>query len=131
MELLESYKKEVYIDIKMDQINILDKQLELPTLKHKWVSRLVDAKKRLNALNKKKKEIKKGVLATLEKDIPKSLPKSALEIKIDSSESIQKINDEIEDAELLIEYLEKVEKIFSSMSFDSKNIIDLIKMETT
>ena len=131
MDILEEYKKEIIEDTKIDQFNILDKQLMLPTIKHKWVSRLIDCKKNLNRLFKKKKDIKKIVVEQIQDSIPKSLPKAALDIKIEGSEKVKEINDDIEKYELLVEYLEKVEKIFSSMSFDIKNATDLIKMETT
>ena len=131
MDILENYKKEIIEDTKIDQFNILDKQLMLPTIKHKWVSRLIDCKKNLNRLFKKKKDIKKIVIEQIQDSIPKSLPKAALDIKIEGSEKVKEINDDIEKYELLVEYLEKVEKIFSSMSFDIKNATDLIKMETT
>jgi chaperonin cofactor prefoldin len=39
------------------------------------------------------------------------------------------INEEIEELELVIEYLEKAEKIFSSTTYDLKNAIELMKME--
>lgn len=131
MDILEEYKKEIIEDTKIDQINILDKQLMLPTLKHKWVSRLIDSKKSLIKLNKKKKDIKKMVIDQIQNDIPKNLPKAALDIKIEGSEKVKDINEEIEKYELLIDYLERVEKIFSSMSFDIKTATELIKMETT
>jgi hypothetical protein len=131
MDILEEYKKEITEDTKIDQINILDKQLMLPSLKHKWVSRLIDSKKNLNRLTKKKKDIKKIVVEQIQDNIPKSLPKAALDIKIEGSEKVKEINDEIEKYELLVDYLERVEKIFSSMSFDFKTATDLIKMETT
>ena len=131
MDILEEYKKEITEDTKIDQINILDKQLMLPSLKHKWVARLIDSKKNLNKLNKKKKDIKKLVVEQIQDNIPKNLPKAALDLKIEGSEKVKEINDEIEKYELLIDYLEKVEKIFSSMSFDFKTATDLIKMETT
>ena len=131
MDILEEYKKEITEDTKIDQINILDKQLMLPSIKHKWVSRLIDSKKNLNKLNKKKKDIKKLVVEQIQDNIPKNLPKAALDLKIEGSEKVKEINDEIEKYELLIDYLERVEKIFSSMSFDFKTATDLIKMETT
>ena len=36
----------------------------------------------------------------------------------------------IDDQELIIEFLEKTEKVFTSLSFDIKNIIEIMKMET-
>lgn len=131
MELLENYKKEINIDVKIDQLNILDRQMMLPAVKHKWVSRLVDAKQSLNRLNKKKKETRRQALEALVKNLPKGLPKTALDSKIEASEKMQIINDEIDETELMIVYLEKVEKIFTEMNFGIKNCVDLIKMETT
>ena len=129
--MLEDYKQEINIDVKVSQLDILDRQLMLPGLKHKWVSRLIDAKRECNRLNKKKKETRRLVLEALSKSIPSGLPKTALDAKIEATEAIQLINDQLDEAELLVEYLEKVEKIFSSMSFDFTNMVNLIKMETT
>ena len=42
---------------------------------------------------------------------------------------IAEINEEIEELELIIEYLEKAEKIFSSTTYDIKNAIELMKLE--
>ena len=131
MEILEKYKQEIKEDVKIDQLNILEKQMILPSLKHKWVSRLIDEKRNLNFLNKKKKDVKKKVLDSFENNIPKNIPKAALDLKIENSEIVQKLNENLEDSLILIQYLEKVEKIFTSMSFDLKTATDLIKMETT
>ena len=40
------------------------------------------------------------------------------------------IQNRIEEQELIVEFLEKTEKTFSSLSFDIKNIVEIIKMET-
>ena len=42
---------------------------------------------------------------------------------------MEKLADDIKSTELLVEYLEKVEKIYSAMTYDYKNIVELIKME--
>jgi len=44
--------------------------------------------------------------------------------------SIKAINEKIKEHKLIIEFLEKGEKIFSSMSFDIKNITEIMKLET-
>ena len=132
MVYLEEFKKELQEDTKIDQINLLEKQMMLPAIKHKWVARLIDQKRKLNSLERKKKAIRAGVLETLEKKgLPTGLPKSALDKKIDGSEEILKIVEEIEDTEIMIEYFEKIETIFRSMTYDMKNIIEINKLETT
>lgn len=132
MEVLENFKKELQQDTQIDEINLTQKQLMLPAIKHKWVARLIDQKRHLNSLNKKKKIIRVAVVASLEKEgMPPGLPKSALDKKIEGSDAMQKINEEIEDTEIMIEYLEKVETIFRTMTYDIKNIIDINRLETT
>jgi hypothetical protein len=128
--LFEQYENEITLDTQIDELNIMEKQLRLPAIKHKWVSRLINQKRHLNQLNKKRKEIKENVLSKL-KDIPQGIPKKILDSKLESTEQIVKIDEEINETTLLVEYLEKVEHIFKTMSYDLKNIIDINKLETT
>lgn len=128
--LFEEYEKEIFSDTKIDELNLLEKQLQLPAIKHKWVARLITHKRKVNNLQKKRKEIKEIVLSKMS-DIPKGIPKKMLDAKIDTTEEIQKIDEKIEEHNIMVEYLEKVEQIFKSMSFDLKNIIDINKLETT
>jgi hypothetical protein len=129
---LENITKELQLDTKIDEINLFQKQLMLPAIKHKWVARLIEQKQKLNTLKRKKKNVRLSVISSLEKDgMPPNLPKSVLDKKIDSSDAILKIDEEIEDAEILIEYFEKVENIFRSMTYDLKNVIDINRLETT
>jgi hypothetical protein len=128
--LFEEYENEITLDTKIDELNLLEKQLQLPAVKHKWVARLISHKRKLNILNKKRKEIKESVLSKLQ-DIPKGIPRKSLDSKIDSTEQIISIDEEIEETNIMIEYLEKVEQIFKTMSYDLKNIIDINKLETT
>jgi hypothetical protein len=130
MDLFEKYNLEIIEDTKIDQLNLLERQMMQPAIRHKWVSRLISHKRQKNDLEKRKKEIKEEVLKNLEKNgIPTGIPKTALASKVDSSESIQKINQEIQDVDLLIDYLERVEKIFASITYDFTSIINTIKME--
>jgi hypothetical protein len=132
MDILENFKKELQEDTQIDEIYLTQKQLMLPGIKHKWVARLIEQKRKLNSLNKKKKIIRVAVIASLEKEgMPPGIPKTALDRKIESSDAMQKINEELEDTEIVIEYLEKVENIFRSMTYDIKNIIDINRLETT
>jgi len=129
--LFEMYKEEIVRDTKIDEINLLEKQLCLPGIKHKWVARLIQQKREKNNLLKKRKELKEQVLEKIKDQIPPGIPKKALDVKLDSTEEIQKIDENIQDIDIMIEYLEKIEVIFKSMSYDLKNIIDINKLETT
>ena len=132
MDTLENFKLELDDDTKIDEINLLDKQMMLPAIKHKWVARLIYYKRTLNSLNRKKKELRESVLENFEKNgMPPGLPKSVLDKKIELSAPIVKIQEQIEDTEIIIQYLEKIETIFKTMTYDMKNIVDITKMETT
>ena len=125
--LFETYQKEIAEDIKVDELSLKDKTMLVPTIKHKWVGRLMMHKVQLKKLNDiKKKEIKK-----LTNNSPIPLSKATLDQAINGDESIVKIQNSIERLEVIIEYLEKVEKLTSSLTWDCKNLIDLQKLETT
>jgi hypothetical protein len=130
--MFEEFNKELQEDTKIDQINLLDKQMMLPAIRHKWVARLIEYKRKLNSLNRKKKALKESVLESLkQKGIPTGIPKANLDNKINSSDVVLKIQEDIEEVEIIIEYLEKVELIFRSMTYDYSNIVKLISLETT
>lgn len=132
MVIIEEIKKELEEDTKVDELNLLEKQLRLPAIKHKWVARLIEQKRYLYSLEKKRKTIRAAVYASYEKDgIPPGIPKTALDRKIEESKAIQEIDEEMTNAKLVIEYLEKIESIFRSMTYDLKNIIEINKLETT
>jgi len=132
MDKLEEFKKELQDDTQLDELNLLQKQLMLPAIKHKWVARLIDEKRKLNRLKNNKKIIREGVLTSMEqKGIPPGVPKAKIDRKIETSQSIIKIDEDIQESEIIIEYLEKVETIFRSMTYDLKNIVDITRMETT
>lgn len=125
--LFETYQKEIAEDIKVDELSLKDKTMLVPTIKHKWVGRLMMHKVQLKKLNDiKKKEIKR-----LTNNSPIPLSKATLDQAINGDESIVKIQNSIERLEVIIEYLEKVEKLTSSLTWDCKNLIDLQKLETT
>jgi hypothetical protein len=133
MEQLEKYFEEIKEDVKFDQINILEKQLSLPAIKHKWVSYLIRSKINKTNLEKKKKDLRENILNTYKEngEIPTGIPQSAIKAKIDSTKIIKQIDEDIKDLDVVIEYLEKVEKIFSSVTYDIGNATKLMVLETT
>lgn len=132
MEFFDKIKQEIQEDLKLDRISLLEKQLILPTIKHKWVARLIEYKKTKNTLVKKRKSLKEDAIKTLsEQNLPNNLPKVALDKKIENSDVFKKIDEELSEIELIIDYLEKVETICRSMTYDIKNAVELEKLETT
>lgn len=130
MKRLEEYIKEMGEDVELDEFNIKEAQLKLPAIKHKWVGRLVRHKSELSTINQRRDnmitELAKEVIstATYQVTLPTAMKAAEKHTRVKS------IDLEIKETKLIIELLEKAEKIFSSMSFDIKNITEIMKLET-
>lgn len=127
--MIERYKEEIGKDLIINEFNIKDVQLKLPSRKHFWAARLIDAKITHFKLVKRKKSLKESIAKRIINEAPVRVTQQTAEIAAESSEELQNITIEIKDYEFVIEYLEKVEKIMSGMGFDIKNILEIMKME--
>lgn len=121
------YKEAVEKDLKFDEFNLIEVSKRLPSLKHFWVGRLIEAKIELKKLEELKRKAIEQVHSKQKPAI--GLSQASVGKMLDKNETVQKINDRIEEWKLIIEYLEKVEKIFSQSGYDIKNFIDVLKME--
>lgn len=121
------YKEAIEKDLKIDQFNIHNKVNDIPSLKHYWVGKLIESKIELKKLQQKKFELIKKVKENQE--VALKLSVSSMKELVEKSPVLTEINEQIDENELIIEYLEKVEKIFSSTTYDLKNAIELMKME--
>lgn len=129
MDLLKRYKEEIGADLVVTDFNIKDVQLKLPSRKHFWAARLIDAKVSLQNLQKRKKNLKKDLVKRIITEAPVKITQQTAEIAAESTEEMVAINDSIKEYELIIEYLEKVEKIMAGMGYDIRNIINIMQME--
>lgn len=127
MTLLEEYAKEIEMDTSIDVTNIMEKQLSCPNTKHKWLFRLMKAKKHLIDLVELKDNF---INIAMNKDNPMRLSKLAMANKLESQTDYKNLQKKIKEQEILVEYLDSsVNKIFSQMGFDFKNLVELMKME--
>ena len=129
-DILETYSKELTDHLSIDEFNLKDVQLQLPGRKHIWVGRLMRHKIELNRLRNKKKDKLVEVTKKIQEQSNIRLSSPAAVKVAENSDFIKNINPEIEENILLIDYLEKVEKIMSSIGFDIRNIIEIQKLET-
>ena len=125
MELLQQYIEEIGKDLVLDDFNLKESQLRLPARKHYWVARLIEAKVERNKLISKKKALKKEVVKQVIRDSPIKITQSSAEAAAENHNSLSKLNDAIRERDMIIEYLEKVEKIMSSMGYEIKNIVEI------
>jgi len=129
VELLKRYKEEIGADLVVTDFNIKDVQLKLPSRKHFWAARLIDAKISLQDLQKRKKNLKKDLVKRIIAEAPVKITQQTAESAAESTEELISINDSIKEYELVIEYLEKVERIMAGMGYDIRNIINIMQME--
>lgn len=130
MKQLEEYIKEMGKDVELDEFNMKDIQMKLPALKHKWVGRLIRHRGNISKLQQSRdnmiKQISQEMIDTATYQVTLPTAQKAAE----KHSSIRTIDDSIKENKLIVDFLEKGERIFSGMSFDIKNIIEMMKLET-
>lgn len=119
--------KEITEDLKIDRMNLDDKTLRIPSIKHFWVAKLYTTKIRILTLEKKKKaridELKNGYVSEI------GLSKTSMMQNLNSDEQIIKINEELEELKLIVDYLEDAKFVLGRVTDDLKNRIELEKVE--
>jgi hypothetical protein len=129
MELLKNYFEEVGKDLVLDDFNIKEQSMRLPARKHYWVAKLIKAKIERNQTFEKKRKLKKNITKEVIATSPVKLSQSAAEQAAERHESLSSLTSKIKELDIIIEYLEKVEKTMSQMGFDIKNAVEIMKME--
>lgn len=119
--------KEITEDLKIDRMNLDEKTLRIPSIKHFWVAKLYTTKIRILTLEKKKKaridELKNGYVSEI------GLSKTGMMQNLNSDEQIMKINEEMEELKLIVDYLEDAKFVLGRVTDDLKNRIELEKVE--
>jgi hypothetical protein len=131
LTLFEKYKTEIEEDLKIDEIHIKETQMNLPAIRHKWVARLIKQKYELSRLKKLKKEAVTRLVEKVRQEEPVALSDAALKKLAEKHDIITKVDEELENCEIMILYLEKVETSFRNTTFDIKNLVEIIKLEST
>ena len=129
--LFEQYHDSIGKQIKVDDFNMKEVQMALPTNRHYWVGRLMFHKFELQRLKKMRKQASLKIIEKIKEESPVSLTGRAMDDMINHHEAIRKIDDMYTENELLIEYLSKIENNFRDLGFAIKNMIEIVRMETT
>ncbi len=129
--LFERYHETIGNQVRVDEFTMKDTQMMLPTNRHYWVGRLMFHKFELQRLRKLRKEVVERVAEKVKDESPVALSLKALEDAVKHHAAIRKIDESLDENELLVEYLTKIESNFRSLNFDLKNIIEILKLETT
>jgi len=129
--MLEEYIKELEEDLKINELNLKDYQLRLPAIKHKWTGRMIRLKSQINQLKKQKEKVKSDIMSEIDHTSNVKLTQPVISATADKHSRIQEINLKIQEAELVVELLERSEKTLSSCSYDISNIIKIMQLEMT
>lgn len=131
ISLIEKYNEEIKKYVTVDEFNMKQIQMDLPATRHYWVGRLMHHKQEILKLKKLRKEAQKKIADKLEHESPVGLNPKTLEQAQQNHPVIGKIDGQIAEHDLIVEYLGKIEANFRSISFDIKNLIEIVKLETT
>jgi hypothetical protein len=129
MEVLDRYIQEMSEDTALDEFTMKDVQMKLPGIKHKWTGRLIRSKIQKGNLSKKRQKHINKLTDKLLAESPIKVSVPIARQKVETHESITAIDDEIRECEFIIHFLEKVERILNSMTFDIKNLTEIMKLE--
>ena len=127
---LAAYIEEMASDVELDELCVKEVQMKLPALKHKWVGRLMQHKSALGRLYNQKAVYKEKAVDAVKAEASYNMSDRAIETACETQPAIIDMNNQIKEHKLVIEFLEKSERIFSSLTFDIKNLVEIIKLET-
>lgn len=129
LSLLDDYSKQIAEETKIDRVNLEDAAMRLPARKHFWLNKLTQHKRNLYEYEQTYNELLSKLVSKILKESDIKLSYQDAEKIAYCDDNIKKLRITIKEIKQIVEYLEKVEKIFSSMSYDLTNIISLVKME--
>lgn len=131
LELLEKYSKELTEFCQVDEFNVKEKQMKAPLMKHLFVGRLIRHKMLGGKLRAEKEKKVSTLMRKAIEESPVGLDHRKISDAANKNDLVVDINNQIHYNGLIIEYLEKVERILSSFTYDVKNIVEIMKLETT
>lgn len=131
VELFKEYHEKINEFLKIDELNLKESQMSLPSVRHYWVGRLMFHKQEINRYKKLKDTAARKIRQSLEQESPVGLNARTIADSINSHEIVLKIDEEINNQELLVEYLSKVESNLRDAQYGLNNLTKIITLETT
>ena len=87
-------------------------------------------KAQIAGLNRKRDAVKIEAGKKMRESSMYNVSNASLDKLIDKQDAMIQLNQEIDDLKIVTEFLEKSDRIFNSLTFDIKNLIEIIKLET-
>ena len=129
MELIDKYKKEIEADVEISSLNLRDIQMRLPGIKHKWAARIINHKIERDKIESLIPIAKNTIIQKCNANSAVTLSTPTLEKHAELNETVIKLRNKLKEEGYVIMYLEKIEKILSSTTFDIKNLVEILKLE--
>lgn len=129
MEIIDKYGKELEEDIKIDMLNLRDAQMRLPAIKHKWASRLINHKIELNETEELIIRAKQTIIEKQLTDVKVKLSRPTLEKNAENHDTVKRLKNRVKELEFIVMYLDKIERILQSTTYDIKNLTEILKLE--
>lgn len=130
-DLFSEYHQKIEEFLKIDELNMKETQMTLPSIRHYWVGRLMFHKQQIMKLKKAKDKAFKSLRERIENETPVGLSPKTISDSISKHEIMLKIDEEITNNEFLVEYLTKVEANFRDAQYGMNNLTKIITLETT
>jgi hypothetical protein len=130
VNIIDQYIKQIEIDLQIDEFNIKDVSMKVPGKKHFWVCKLITHKKKLLELKAERFKLKQEITRQIMEKSPVKLTLPIAEKSAYQHHQMIKLQLQIDEEEIIIEFLEKAEKNFSAITWDISNIIKIMQMET-
>lgn len=124
LELIKKYQSQYQEFCEITDFNLEERCKHIPSEKHFWVCRLIDAKIEKDKLYKVKTATKNTLQKKVMQESPVTLNKQFMD-DLDKTPSLEHINQKIKEQEYLIEYLEKLVSQITFIGNDIKNIIQI------
>ena len=131
VDLFQEYHQKIEEFLKIDELNMKDAQMSLPSVRHYWVGRLMHHKQQILKLKKAKEKAFKTLRQRVENESPIGLSPKTITESVNQHEIMQRIDEEISNNELLVEYLSKVEANLRDAQYGMNNLTKIITLETT
>lgn len=130
-DLLLEYHEKIAEFLKFDELNLKEAQLTLASVRHYWVGRLMFHKQQIVKYKNAKVKATRALRQKLEHESPIGLTTKTIADSITNSDVMQKLDEEISNQELLVEFLTKVESNLRDAQYGMNNLTKIIALETT
>jgi len=94
------------------------------------MGRLIYHKNIINDLEKKKSKLIRSIVPKVKESMPVKLSDNVIKNTAENTKEVQEINNQIDEHKRVVDFLERIEKVMSSLSFDISNIVKVMQLET-